>query len=403
MSKLQQLLYRATGLKPGNAAVDAAVRKRMKQRRLDDIDTYVAEAVASKDELDALIDLMVVPESWFFRDAEAFAVAAAAAARIRSAGRKVRFLSVPCANGEEPYSLAMRLLDVGLPPGAFTIDAVDVSPECIRRAKRAVYQGNAFRGSDLAFRGKYFARCDNGYELDEEVRRLVDFRCGNLLTLAPPETGSYDMIFCRNLLIYFDDATQSSAIRKLKSLLGKDGMLFCGYAETLAFCSHGFERAPHSQSFALRRKGETKRTVLALPPRLPALARQPRPAKLPPPPPSTQAEEGGQDPVQLLEQANRLANEGAVDEARQACRACLALAPDSAEAHFLLGLLSEQRQEDRDAEECLRRAVYLDPDHYEALCHLALLADRQGNDAAARAYRQRAARVYERRAEGQDR
>ena len=411
--QIHALLHNATGLDLSAASVDAAVRRRMKQLRIGDEHAYLATAVRDEEELGALVDLVVVPESWFFRDAEAFAAASRfTAARIAEGKEPVRILSIPCASGEEPYSLAIALTDARIPARSFSIEAVDVSPQALRRAQRGVYNRNAFRSRDLSFRDRYFTPHGDGYELFPEIRKLVYFRRANLLLLdAPPGGLGFDIIFCRNLLIYFDAATQVAAIRKLRSLLKDDGLLFAGYAEAATFCLHEFAVAPFAKAFALQKKTAAEareRRPLAPPAGQPArqrptrikAARPVRPAARGHAPATPGQEQApSNDPGALLEQANRLADQGADDEAIAAYQACLQVVPDSAQAYFMLGLLSEHRQDDRSAEQYLRRAVYLDPDHYDALCHLALLAERHGDADTARNFRHRAARVYRRQSE----
>lgn len=405
--QIHRLLQQATGLDLPPETVESAVRKRMRQRHIRELSSYEVEAARNREELGFLIDLVVVPETWFFRDPEAFSVAAQFSLdRHAETGAPVRILSAPCASGEEPYSLAIALQSAGMAQGSFIIDAVDISAQVIRRAQQGIYTRNAFRTPDLAFRERYFIRHGESFELAPELRRLVRFRNGNLLTLDPLDKQTYDIIFCRNLLIYFSEATQSVAMEKLRTLLDDEGLLFCGYAETPAFCMNNFTRAPYANAFAVQKK----RSISASPagysamrflhrrawpvtgmPALPRPATALTPAALR----ETAVQE---EPDALLKHANRAADEGAIDEAISAYRTYLGLVPDSAQAHFMLGLLNEQREYDKEAAEFLRRAVYLDPSHYEALCHLALLAERHGDKAKARTYRQRAARVFERRA-----
>lgn len=405
---IQRMLQQATGLDLSISAVEVAIGKRMKQRHIGDRSSYVSEAIGNPDEFGALIDLVVVPETWFFRDPEAFAVAARFALKLQvSARRPARILSVPCAAGEEPYSLAMALLSSGVARNSFLIDAVDVSPQAIRRAHAGVYSRGAFRSRDLQFRNRYFAPCGGGFELAPEIRRLVHFRCGNLLTLEPLDGNQYDIIFCRNLLIYFNEATQAAAIRKLEGMLDDDGLLFCGYAETTTFSLHNFTRAPYANAFAVQKRRNAEHNESdahsAFLPRIVSTStdprktpRMPRPVTAPMPA-ASRSEASANNAEGMLEHANRMADQGAADEASRAYRDYLEVVPDSAQAHFMLGLLSEQRGDDRSAVEFLRRAVYLDPNHYEALCHLSLLADRHGNKTGAQNYRQRAGRVFERR------
>lgn len=409
--QLHLMLRQTTGLDLCPDTVNSAMRKRMRQRHIRDISSYVAEAVRDQEEFGSLIDLVVVPETWFFRDAEAFAVAAQFALdRHAATGAPVRILSAPCASGEEPYSLAIALQAAGMTQDAFVIDAVDISPEVIRRAQHAVYTRNAFRTANLGFRDQYFTQRNDSFEMAPAIRRLVRFRCGNLLTLEPYDGKTYDIIFCRNLLIYFNEEIQTVALRKLRDLLDDDGLLFCGYAETTTFCINNFTRAPYANAFAVKKK-QGSNTSHAKYASAPLIHRRPWPITempmLPHPVAAIQAASRSEAAVQenpdaLLAYANRKADRGAIEEASQAYRAYLEQVPDSIHAHFMLGLLSEQRDDDKGAAEFLRRAIYLDPNHYEALCHLALLAERHGDGAKARTYRQRAARVYERRSGGHE-
>jgi len=414
------ILRQATGLNLSRATVDRAVRQRMAAIGMEDRDAYVDNLTPA--ELTALTELVVVPESWLFRDAQAFAVAVEfARGRLAAGGRLVRLLSIPCAAGEEPYSLAMALCDAGVPARAFAIDAVDLSRACIARAESGIFGRNAFRGKDLSFRERHFTPAgDDLYAIDPALRRRVRFRQGNLLTsdIAPPR--SYDVIFCRNLLIYFDDETTAAAIGRLATLLADDGVLLAGYAEVPSFTRHGFTALPYSQAFALR-KTATRAGADPLWAKLPlprseaaAIVRPtrraaPAPTLAPAPPRPTRAraappqQQPAAPPVAVtvlapqadLPLARQLADQGRPAEALAACRTVLAQQPDNADAWFLLGLLCEGAQPD-EAQEHLRRCIYLRPDHYDALCHLALLAGQRGDAAGAAALKARAGRVWRR-------
>ena len=126
---------------------------------------------------------VVVAESWFFRDPQVFPFVRRFVATLAALpGRQpVRILSAPCAAGEEPYSLAMALLEAGLVPEQFSIDAIDVSQAALDRARRGVYSANAFRNADLSFRDRWFRSERAGSVLDEAVRRCVHFDRANLL------------------------------------------------------------------------------------------------------------------------------------------------------------------------------------------------------------------------------
>ncbi|NEM13145.1 MAG: chemotaxis protein CheR, partial [Xanthomonas perforans] len=118
-------------------------------------DAYWLKVHNCASEQQALVEAVVVPETWFFRYPESF-VALVNLARERSTqlagARPLRILSLPCSTGEEPYSIAMALLDAGLPGDGFRIDAMDISEVNLQRAERALYGRNSFRGDDLSFR-----------------------------------------------------------------------------------------------------------------------------------------------------------------------------------------------------------------------------------------------------------
>ena len=414
--RVQTLLRRATGLTVSKSVAERAVRQRMERTGQTDSEAYLD--TITPDEMTQLVELVVVPESWLFRDPQAFYATVELVKERWSRGRTTRIASIPCAGGEEPYSMAMALRDANVPKQAFSIDAYDLSPACIERAQAGVYGRNAFRAQDVAFRERYFTHvADDAYRIDEALRAQVSFRQGNLLQFDTRAMGKqYDVIFCRNLLIYFDKPTTRAAIDTLSALLADDGMLLAGYAEVPSFCQHGFAPLQHRQAFALK-KDDGKPPVPAPAPapvaplKKPALRSVP-PSPTPAPAPAlapvraTPAAPARTRPVSvpaataavdLLAEARLLADRGMLREAGEQCHAHLARAPEAAEAYYLLGLINELAGKMDLADDYWRRCIYLQPDHYEALCHLALLAERNGNHTAATTLKARAARIYQRR------
>ncbi len=196
----------------GDAVIERAVRQRCNKVSGGNGEHYWMLLQGSTEEVQALIEAVIVPETWFFRYPESFGALADLASRrvLELAGsRPLRVLSLPCSTGEEPYSIVMALLDAGLAPSAFQVDALDVSRAVLERAEEGRYGRNSFRGSSLEFRDRHFSADGNDYQLAEAVRRKVRFRVGNLLAqgLLAGE-APYDFVFCRNLLIYFDRPTQ---------------------------------------------------------------------------------------------------------------------------------------------------------------------------------------------------
>lgn len=404
----QALLRRATGLSVSKAVAERAVGQRMEQTGFSDSAAYLQALTPT--EMTQLIELVVVPESWLFRDPQAFYATVELVQERWARGRATRILSIPCAGGEEPYSMAMALRDGGVPKQAFSIDAYDLSPGCIERAQAGVYGRNAFRAQDVAFRERYFTHvADDAYRIIDALREQVTFRQGNLLQFDTATCSRhYDVIFCRNLLIYFDKPTTRAAIANLSALLADDGMLLAGYAEVPSFCQNGFAPLQFRQAFALKKEATPPAAVIqvaTLPPPTRALrsvppAPRPAPARAVPAPaahPRPVPVQAPQPPADLLAEARRLADRGQLREAGEKCHAHLARVPEAAEAYFMLGIINELAGKMDLADDYWRRCIYLQPDHYEALCHLSLLAERNGNHTAAATLKARAARIYQRR------
>jgi chemotaxis protein methyltransferase WspC len=361
----------------------------------------------SIDELQELVETVVVAETWFFRDREAFA----ALARLvigewlpKHPTGILRLLSVPCSTGEEPYSMIMALLDGGFSLGQFQVDAVDISARALTQAKRGVYGMNSFRGENLSFRERYFRSTGNGYVLVEWLSEKVNFRQGNLLS-ADFRFGEelYDVIFCRNLLIYFDRSTQELAMTTLGNLLAPSGFLFVGPAEAfLASCS-GFASVNQTMSFAFRRTGtkrvESANDALRRPMKTVKRPASPRTQlavkanRLPTSVPPASVPAASVSPATDLAIARRLADAGRLREAAEGCERHVQQHGPSSDAYYLLGLLRGAVGNNEGAAECYRRVLYLEPEHVEALIHLALLTETHGNTAAAERFRERARRV----------
>lgn len=391
----------------GPAIIERAVRQRTTLSQAAHSDEYWQLLQGSRDEQQALIEAVIVPETWFFRYPESFAtLGKLACKRLGELNnmRALRILSLPCSTGEEPYSIAMALLDAGLKPHQFKVDGMDVSPLSVDKARRALYGKNSFRGQDLDFRERHFSAEQDGHRVNEAVREQVRLQVGNVLdpTLLASEPP-FDFVFCRNLLIYFDQPTQQQVFAVLKRLTHVDGVLFIGPAEGSLLGRLGMRSIGIPQSFAFSRHPEPLPEPVALPTPTPLPVRQP--LRSPPPPPpvrprpfasvapaSASSKSANPDAATLLAHIAALANEGKSAEARAACEQFLRSHPPVAQVFYWLGLLSDVAGSALEAQGYYRKALYLEPQHPEALMHLAALLQAQGDSAGARRLQERAAR-----------
>jgi chemotaxis protein methyltransferase WspC len=407
MKLIEQRLHDHIGLDVnalGPSILERTVQLRITTVGLQTEQDYCALLDASPAEWAELVESVVVPETWFFRDREPFLALSRLVRNLSDAktvARRVRLLSLPCSTGEEPYSMAMALLDAGIPASRFQIDAADLSRRALAVARQAVYGRNSFRGDDLGYRDRHFHRVQDGFVLNPAVREPVRFFHGNLLEetfLADAEP--YDFVFCRNLLIYFDRAAQTRALKRLATLLRDPGFLFVGAAELPLVTSNSFVFANLPLAFACR-KPETPRSSRPAnanassrsltPPR----ADETRPQATENRPHSRPARGAVAGPADLLEAARRLADSGQLREAAGLCERHLELHGVSAEGYYLLGLIDDA-QGLATAAHYYRKALYLDPNHHNALVQMSLLCTRQGDAHAARVFQRRAERIQQR-------
>lgn len=410
VAEFAHLLQRTMGLSAdtvGLSTIESAVKARLSACGLENLHGYWEHVHACETELQELIDAVIVPETWFFRDRKAFAVLAHEACHQwlpQHPDGQLQLLSLPCATGEEPYSMAMALLEAGFPASRFRIDAMDISVRLLQRAREAVYGKNSFRGRELDFRDRFFKPKGGGFRVAEAVRAPVQFYHGNLLDpTCMPDTAAYDFIFCRNMLIYFDRATQDYAVRVLTRLLKADALLFVGPSESGLLLDHEFVSAKLPLAFAFRAKAHASPKLVSGAVQLPRPRRAPvttvaRPAAKPvvmPLAAARPATTAGPPEAALtgLDEISRLANQGRLSEAIQRCEEFLRVRGPSVDAYYLMGLTHDATGRPEAAEQYYRKALYLDPGHQETLVQLAYLLEKQGDAAGAQRFRRRAKRV----------
>ncbi len=416
-SRIETILKETMGLHAasiGSSTITSSVQRRMVACGVSNVDAYLALLLSSTGELDALIEEVVIPETWFFRDGKAFEALRRFVTNEwmpKHKQGKLRVLSLPCSTGEEPYTIAMTLIEAGLAVERIYIDAVDISMQALAKARCAVYGDNAFRGNDLVFRDRFFHKTKRVYTLDKKIHERVNFIQANMLNPDfMPGQGIYDVVFCRNVMIYFDALTQTQAMAVLTRLLHANGILFVGHAESSMILNHGYVSEQIPRAFAFRKSTakhnskpriaaatntqhhQQKKTRVVMTPQPASLFRADKESSIS----SSIKQETSTD--ERLEQAFCLADEGNLVEAASLCENWLEDNEPCVQACYLLGLIREATGNREEAEDYLRKVVYLQPDHQEALVHLSLLVEQKGDVSAAKILRQRASRATASRA-----
>lgn len=243
LQPFKQLVHDYSGLVLEGSVAEQRLQQALLQAcQLLELDNpaYLARLRSSQAELDALVSQLTVNETYFFREPEQISlfVRQLLPPLLETAGpRPLRILSAGCSSGEEPYSLAMAIMEAH---GASTlqrirIDAGDVDLDILARARRALYSPFSFRSVSDALRQRYFIDTPEGWLLSEErIRNAVHFFMLNLKAdHYPVRDGLYDVIFFRNVSIYFDRETRKAIQLKFREIMQPDALLFLGGSETL--------------------------------------------------------------------------------------------------------------------------------------------------------------------------
>jgi chemotaxis protein methyltransferase WspC len=418
--EIENLLRKKIGIDAniiGSKKIAKAVETRCTICGVSNVNNYLQILHTSNQEFDELVELLVVPETWFFRDNNPYN---ALTNYVRSQwlckpqNSKLRLLSVPCSTGEEPYSLAMTLLDLGLQPTQFYIDAVDISKISLAKAKKGIYSRNSFRGHNLEFQTRYFNSIAKEYQICDQVKNTVNFSQSNLLdSQFLFNRQSYNIIFCRNVLIYFDSLSRKIALKNLIRLLTNEGIIFLGSSETGELANLGLELTRLNGVFVgQKRLINTEIITLNYLPKEDKkyLVSKNNPLEISPITLANTQINNHQNPKNPdlsqpllttkesindnLDTIRNLADAGKLTEAVSKCQSYLYDNSTNAEAYVLLGQVYQAQRLELEAEKCFQKAIYLDPKNSEALLHLTLLREEKGDIATANILRQRWQRLH---------
>jgi chemotaxis protein methyltransferase WspC len=405
---IEKVLANRIGLEPdaiGTRLIKSAVARRMLALRIEGSGDYERLLDESEAEFQALVDEVVVPESWFFRDERPFEwLRELIRARWMNDPRlrSLRILSLGCAGGEEPYSIAILALDLGLSPRRIEIDAVDISERRLSIAREAIYGPHAFRGDNSVgppgYRDRFFQPHPLGHELNDVAKSVVRFVHGSVIDPRLLEASApYDIVLCRNVFIYLNRDARARLIATIDRLLAPEGALVVGHADRLDSAALRSRYRPagqpgccvHQKLAPSVKANDADATPKRSAPRARAASAPPPSAAIQPKMPAPRV-----DSVDAsVEHAAELANQGKIHDAIAVCERIIRRKGPTAGAFFLMGMIRQAAGERAPAEDCFKKAVYLDPTHTDALLALALLAERRGDFGQAAGYRRRLERI----------
>ena len=400
------------------ASLSASVSLRMEQLGIDNEDEYVERLRGEtprlvEAELRNLLNLVTVTETCFFRDASQFRllrdhiIPGLMAERLAKGdpNRTIRIWSAGCSSGEEAYSIALTLEDMGLyrrcPEWTIEIIGTDLNTMVLEKARAGVYTTRAMRNVEGRLLDLYFVRDEKTFALADTIKQHVKFEFGNLTQTPMPSTGPQDIIFCKNVAIYFHADVTRKLIKGLHDTLSDEGYLLLGHAESLWQMSDGFVLVEQEKAFCYR-----KRPLVPQKPAARPSARRSAPRRASrqsvahrvkhdvsrvaiPPAPDTLNDVTGRYDVclaafragnwdaaeaalsslvescptfvpALLLLGGLYANRGRFDDALRQAELVLTLTDLEPRAHLLVGMVASRQQRLDEAQQSLRRALYLD-------------------------------------------
>ncbi len=343
-------------------------------------------------ELRNLLNLVTVTETCFFRDASQFHLlreyiipTLMAERTVRGEPKKIRIWSAGCSSGEEAYSIAITLDEMGLfhdPDWSIEIIGTDLNTNALEKARRGMYSTRAVRNVEGVLLDDHFTPNGKLFALSDAIKKRVKFEFGNLTQTPMPPTGPQDIVFCKNVTIYFRPEVTRKLIDGLHDTLAPDGFLLLGHAESLWQLSDGFTLVEHDRAFCYRKSGYVAdsslgsaftRTVVDAPATTDAVQSEAL----------TQYDvclaafrAGDWDSAEpaltslvaecptfvpgLLLLGGLYLHRGRFDDAMEQAEAVLKVSDLEPRAHLLCGMIAARRRRPEEAVLSLRRALYLD-------------------------------------------
>lgn len=382
-----------------------------------------ADTEESRKEWKELVLMLTTGESYFFRDKGHYSLLRNSILpemlKKKEAQRSLRLWSAGCSTGEEPYSLAI-LLDKLVPEPAgwnIFILGTDINEAFLEKAKNGIYSEWSFRMVDKGIQREYFTKLKDGWEIRDDIKKMVKFHYGNLLeadfSRHHPEICAMDIIICRNVFIYFKAEAVAAVLQNFTSILNDEGYLVTGHGEL-----HGHDLANLKQIIypeaVIYKKTETLTQQIPEISRSPQRKKDPHMFKLKAEPalkpilPAAQVKSKPSDPKAEIEDliskgryaeavekakghlladkgnddmlflmAESYANCGDYENAENCCRKAIQCNAAAADPYFLLAHIAELLGNDEKAKELFRKTIYLNPAYIAAYCELGGIYEKQ--------------------------
>jgi chemotaxis protein methyltransferase CheR len=244
----RNLIYNESGIHftaTNRSILESRLKERLREKALDSVKAYFSVISANKEELKNFLDSITTNLTRFFRNQahfdalEHFVVPELIKIKKAAANTTIKVWSAGCSTGEEPYTIAMLLSEILPSPWKFEIVASDISLKCLMTAKEGFYADSRITGIPDAYLKKYFDKVEGGYKIHGDLMSKIRFDYHNLKN----DSGlrNLDIVFCRNVIIYFDETAQTAVINRFWDSMALKSFLFIGHSESLFGMDTKFE------------------------------------------------------------------------------------------------------------------------------------------------------------------
>ena len=245
----RSFIYTESGITftPANRSIlESRLKEQLREKKIDTVRNYYSLITSDKEELKHFLDSITTNLTRFFRNQPHFDalekyVIPELINNIKkgSPGNTIKIWSAGCSTGEEPYSIAMLLDDILPPSWNFEILASDLALKCLMTAKEGFYADSRIDGIPPKYLTKYCDKVDGGYHVNSKIQSKIKFDYHNLKNEAGHR--GFDVVFCRNVIIYFDEAAQTAVINRFWDAMATKSFLFIGHSESLFGMNTKFE------------------------------------------------------------------------------------------------------------------------------------------------------------------
>ena len=244
----KQKIYDESGItfsETNRSILDSRLKEKLREKNLESVRDYYNLVNSDKEELKLLLDAVTTNLTRFFRNQAHFdALTNYVIPHILEEKRKkgetvVRIWSAGCSTGEEPYTIAMILKEILPPPFTFQITASDISLKCLMTGQQGFYADSRVDGIPPEYLAKYFTKVNGGYQVNSDLMKTIKFDYHNLKNDSGQR--NLDVVFCRNVLIYFDEPAQLTVINRFYDAMAPHSYLYIGHSESLFGMDTKFE------------------------------------------------------------------------------------------------------------------------------------------------------------------